>query len=317
MTGAMARHDVLVAGLASLAVLAACGENASTPEVDAAPPPDACNPKWPPASDCSDPCFDMDGPRLVMDIMPSELGLAAPPQGSRPIRVALFLGIAPQPQNLINAWTREEAIDRWATLIRDTNVVFAQCQMHLEVEAVQVIALPARLLELQGNEPGSFGGHPPPGTPNPDLFDYQQNERLTAESLELFRYGKQYSSKNAISVFTVESLIYYSNQMLSPAGGLSNPPNIYHHVDDYPYRNSVLMVPDYGVCGSLPRGLAVGTLGQEIGHMLLNTGGHVTIAGNLMNDGVDITPEQCDVMAANLTRLFGEAEVPDPGPPPS
>lgn len=297
---------------AALVLLVACDNAPATPDAV----PDACTPTFPAANDCSDPCYDSDGPRLVMDIQPAELGIAAPPAGSRAIRVALFMGVAPQPQQPLTEWSRAQAIGRWANLIRDTNTIFAQCGMHLEVEAVQVIALPSRLLVgLQANESTSFGGHPPPGTPNPDLFDYQQNERLTAESVELFGYGKQFSSKNAISVFTVDSIIYYSNQMLSVPGGLSNPPNIYHHPDDYPHRNSVLVVPDYGVCGSLPGPMAAPTLGQEIGHMLLNTGGHTTINRNLMNNGTQVTPEQCQLMNVNLPRLFGDAEVPDPGPP--
>lgn len=291
--------------------LAACGGSGAAPDAM----PDACIPVLPPAQDCSDLCYEANGPELVMDISPAELGLAPPAAGSRPIRVALFSSVAPQPQDAATAWTREQAIERWATLIRDTSTIFAQCQMHLEVEAVQVISLPARLLQLKGNEEGSFGGHPPPGTPNPDLFDYNQHERLTAESFELFSYGKRFSSKNAISVFTVRELIYYSNQQLSRAGGLSNPANIYHHPDDYPYRNSVLLVPRYGACGSLHGRMAPATLGQEIGHMLLNTGGHVTEAGNLMNNGTALTAEQCQRMSANLTSLFGDAEVPDPGPP--
>ncbi|MEJ7598377.1 MAG: hypothetical protein WKG01_10740 [Kofleriaceae bacterium] len=36
---------------------------------------------------------------------------------------------------------------------------------------------------------------------------------------------------------------------------------------------------------------------------------------NLMNNGTQVTPEQCQLMNANLPRLFGDAEVPDPGPP--
>lgn len=291
--------------------LLGCNRTAATPDAQ----PDACFPASPAPEDCSDPCYDARGPELVIELSVDELAIEPPPSGSRPIRVALFSSVAPQPQQPLTAWTREQAIERWATLVRDTNAIFAQCNMHLEVEAVQVIALPARLLELQGNEEGSFGGHPPPGTENPDLFDYQQNERLTADAMELFRYGKQFSSKNAISVFTVREIIYYSNQMLSAAGGLSNPPNIYHHPDDYPYRNSVLVVPQYGVCGSLHGRMAAATLGQEIGHMLLNTGGHVTLRNNLMNDGTLLTPEQCQLMDENLTRLFGDAEVPDPGPP--
>lgn len=270
----------------------------------------------PAAASCADPCFDADGPRTVMEIEPAELGLAAPPAGSRAVRVALFMGIAPQPMQPLTEWTRAQVIDRWATLVQATNTIFAQCQLHLEVEAVHVVALPSRLLvDLQANEPTSFGGHPPPGTPNPDLFDYQQNERLSSESLELFGYGKQFSSNNAISVFSVDGIVYYSNQMLSVPGGLSNPPNIFHHPDDYPYRNSVLVVPDYGLCGAIPGPMAAPTLGQELGHMLLNTGGHTTVNRNLMNNGTNVTPEQCQLMNANLTRLFGDAEVADPGPP--
>lgn len=306
MTAIMTSRNALV-----LAAAAACGGSQATPDAV----PEVCEPQVPHADDCADACFDANGPQLVMDIPPEALGIGPPPTGSRPIRVALFLGVAPQPQQPISAWTRDQAIERWASLVRDTNLVFSQCQMHLEVEAVQVIALPARLLELDGNEEGSFGGHPPAGTPNPDLFDYQQQERLTAESIELFRYGKEFSSNNAISVFTVESIIYYSNQVLSSAGGLSNPPNIYHHVDDYPYRNSVLVVPEYGLCGALPGPMRAATLGQEIGHMLLNTGGHTTENRNLMNNGTGLTLEQCQLMEANLVRLFGDADVPDPGPP--
>lgn len=37
------------------------------------------------------------------------------------------------------------------------------------------------------------------GDSEPDLFDYQLNQRLTAESVELFSYGKQFSSKNVSS----------------------------------------------------------------------------------------------------------------------
>ncbi|MGE0396516.1 MAG: hypothetical protein AB7T06_07360 [Kofleriaceae bacterium] len=306
-------HDAEMARYLALALsLVACDNAPATPDAVL----DACVATYPFANDCSDPCFDSDGPKPVMDIQPEELGIAAAPATSSPIRVALFLGIAPQPKQPLTEWTRDQVIDRWASLIRGTNTIFAQCGMHLEVEAVQVIALPSRLLVgLQANEPTSFGGHPPAGTPHPDLFDYEQHERLTAESMELFRYGKQFSSKNAISVFTVDSIIYYSNQMLSVPGGLSNPPNIYHHADDYPYRNSVLVVPEYGVCGSIPGPMRAATLGQEIGHMLLNTGGHVTQNGNLMNNGTNVTPEQCQRMSGNLSRLFGTAAVPDPGPP--
>lgn len=51
------------------------------------------------------------------------------------------------------------------------------------------------------------------------------------------------------------------------------------------------------------------------GHSLLNTGGHTTVNRNLMNNGTQVTPEQCQLMNANLPRLFGDTELPDPGPP--
>ena len=71
--------------------------------------PDACFPLVPAAQDCADPCYDAHGPELVMDISPAELGIAPPPSGSRPIRVALFTSVAPQPQQPLTAWTREQA----------------------------------------------------------------------------------------------------------------------------------------------------------------------------------------------------------------
>lgn len=293
-------------------MLAGCGGGpAAVPDAQ----PDACVATVPPPQTCADPCFDTAGPQIVMELSADELALAAPVAGSRPIRVALFSAVAPQMPEPAAAWAREQVIERWATVVRDTNTIFAQCNMHLEVETVQVISLPARLLEFDANDPQSFGGHPPPGTENPDLFDYNQNERLTPDARELFSYGKQVSSPNAISVFTVRKLVYYSNQMLSAAAGLSNPPNIYHHPDDYPYRNSVLLAPRYPSCGALHGALSARALGQEIGHMLLNTGGHVTDQGNLMNNGTTLTPEQCARIEDNLGRLFGDTAVPDPGPP--
>ncbi len=303
----MLAHRAIVALV--IIPVAACGDNLAAPALDAAP---VCVLIQPPADDCSDPCLDERGPTLVAEIAVGDLALAPPPAGSTPIRVGLFYTIAPQPSN---GWTNADAIARFRKIVVDTNDIFVQCDMHLEVEAAQVVALPARLLDLQGNEEGSFGGHPPPGTPDPDLFDYQQNERLTAESRELFAYGKLHTSKNAISAFTVSHIVYYSNQQLSEAGGLSNPPNIYHHVDDYPYRNSVILVPTYGACGALPGEVDRRTFAHELGHMLLNSGGHSTEFRNLMNDGTRLSTAQCTAMRANLDRLYGTAELPDPGPP--
>lgn len=303
----MRLRTILAAGL----LVAGCGDNnLAPPEPDAAP----CIPADPPADDCSDACFDDLGPELLLELSLDELEPPAPPAGSTPIRIGLFYAVAPQPSD---AWTRAAAAGRMREIVYYTDMILAQCNMHVEVEAAQVIVLPARLLDIQGNEEGSFGGHPPEGTPNPDLFDYDQNERLTAESLELFRHGKGYTSKNTIDAYTVDHIVYYANQVLDEAGGLSYPPNIYHHVDDYPYRNAVLLVPTYGACGDLPGTPGSRTLAHEIGHMLLNTGGHDGAPNNLMVNGTILTAAQCATMATNLEALFGDAEVPDPGPPPT
>lgn len=296
--------------LLATAVAAGCGDNLAAPVT-----PDAdtsCTPAVPPAADCSDPCFDDRGPELRIELTADELLLPDPPVGSTPVMVGIFYAVAPQESD---TWTRNDAIRTIREFLYWTSETLAQCEMHVEVETAQVIAIPAHLLDHQGNEEGSFGGHPPEGTPNPDLFDYQQNERLTADSRELFTYGKQHTSKNTIAAFTVSNIVYYANQQRDAAGGLSYPPNIYHHPDDYPYRNSVLLVPTYGACGELPGTVERRMLAHEIGHMLLNTGGHAGDDDNLLVNGAVLTPEQCATMHANLDALFGDAEVPDPGPP--
>ncbi len=300
----MSRRLILV-----LPLLVACGDNYVVPPD---PPDAACAQADPPAADCADPCFNRHGPELRLELTLDELALPAPPAGSTPVRVSLFYTVAPQaPQG----WTRAEVVGQMRQIVTSTDAILVQCNMHVELEVAQVVALPARLLDIEGNEEGSFGGHPPEGTPSPDRFDYDQNERLTAESRELFRYGKAYSSKNTIDAYTIDHIVYYANQMLDEAGGLSYPANIYHHADDYPYRNAVLLVPAYGACGDLPGVPDARTLAHEIGHMLLNSGGHVGTFNNLMVGGSRLTPEQCTTMAANLAALFGDAEVPDPGPP--
>lgn len=125
----------------------------------------------------------MRGPqqRLLFDV--ATLGLSAPPAGSTAIDVGIFYTVSPHE----GTYSAEDLASRVRGIAMATNSSVAQCEMHVEVEAAHIVAIPARLLDIQGNEQGSFGGHPPEGTPNPDLFDYEQHERLTAESLELFR----------------------------------------------------------------------------------------------------------------------------------
>ena len=131
-------------------------------------------------------------------------------------------------------------------------MILAPCKMHLELEAAQVVTLPKRLLRIQGNGRGSSGGHPPPGTKDPELLVYQENERLTEDTRDLFGYGKRHTSPNTIAVFTVEHITYFIGQHLTAAGGLSFAPNVYHDDQDYPLRNSVLLVGRYPPDGGLP-----------------------------------------------------------------
>ena len=81
-------------------------------------------------------------------------------------------------------WTRADAIEEINEVLAATDSILAQCELTLAVETAQVVVLPSDLLDFQGNEPGSFGGHPPPGTPNPRLFNYNQDERLTSDARE-------------------------------------------------------------------------------------------------------------------------------------
>lgn len=247
---------------------------------------------------------------LAQELDVGSLGLSPPPPNSLPVRVGIFLseqirsGSAPS----VNA-----AMERTRAIVASTNAILAQCNLHLELETAQILGLPDRLLDIAGNRQGSWGGHPPAGVGDPDLFSYEQNERLTEETRELFSYAKRATSPNAISAFHVRSIEYYIGNVRTAAEGLSFPPNQYHHADDYPQRNSVLLV------GHSVEGLFSNVSGRvfahEIGHMLLNSGSHEPIAENLMARGTALTTPQCERMRANRLHLYGEQSVPDPGPP--
>lgn len=261
------------------------------------------------------------GIETFVDVSPS-LQSPGAPVGSLPVAAALFMTIPRQPSQPPIA--PAVVADRARRLVEDTNRILAQCALHLAMEAVQVIAVPPHLTSVAGNERGSWGGHPPHDVGDPDSFTYQENERLTSDTRELFEYGKRFTSRNAIAVFVVTEIEYYIGEQRTPAGGLSFAPVAYHHVDDYPLRNSVLVKP----IGRDPTGLPYSSgyvVAHELGHMLLNTGDHTAPGavsaieefGNLMLGGTaaQLTGEQCDRMRANRERLFGDEAVPDPGPP--
>lgn len=257
---------------------------------------------------------DVDAPRLLVELDPAGIGLQPPDLRSLAVSVGIFLTMRNAPADI--PWSEADAAHKIRRLIQDANAILRQCNIHLALETAQVIALPDRLLQIQGNDEGSWGGHPPPGIEDPELFNYQQNERLTEETRDLFGYGKQYTSPNTIAVFTVEHITYYAERQLTAAGGLSFPPNMFHHEDDYPFRNSVLLVGKYATDGSLPSIEGENALAHEIGHMLLNSGDHESDSSNLMSSfGTALTPDQCERMRYNRNWLFGEEAIPDPGPP--
>lgn len=236
-------------------------------------------------------------PRIeLLDDLSSLLEPPDAPPGSVPVAVGLFMSASRIGES--------GAVDRARELIANTNEILEQCDLHLVMEAAQVIALPPHLLTVQGNEIGSWGGHPPDSVGDPDLFMYYENERLTTDTRELFAYGKRYTTRNAIAIFTVEGIEYYIGAERTGAAGLAFPPVIFHHPDDYPVRNSVLATAADGRL-----------IAHELGHMLLNTGDHWGEGANLMLDGTDLTSDQCDRMHENRERLFGDDAVPDPGPP--
>jgi hypothetical protein len=147
---------------------------------------------------------------------------------------------------------RTEVIEELQETLAYAEMLLGQCQLGLQVEVAQLVLLPERLFNIVGNRKGSYGGHPPPEVGDPDRFSYDANERLTPATRELFAYGKRFTTPNAIAVFVVGDVEYYIGEQQVYAGGLSFPPNKYHHPDDYP----ILLV--VGLC------VLVGSIGTEL-----------------------------------------------------
>ena len=251
---------------------------------------------------------------LVAELDPSVLSIGPPIEGATPVEVGFFIALR-------STGAEEPPVADAGQLLREliegADRILAQCDLSLRAEAAQIIVLPNRLVRFQANDESSFGGHPPPGTENPELFTYRRNERLTDDARELFAYGKRHTSPNTIGVFTVGTVVYFAAQELTPAGGVSFPPNAFHHEDDYPLRNALVLVPDYLPRQLLPARIRPDALAHELAHMLLNSGEHVTVASNLMGEGGGtlLTNAQCERMRENNELLFGVAEIADPGPP--
>ena len=256
---------------------------------------------------CSNPTTQKEGSEkdsieTIFELDTSLLSIKPPRSDYKVLNIGLFLSVPINSSPIISENSIVSDINK---AVNGVNQIFSQCDVAVFVEKVQVIGLPDHLLDIQGNEVGSWGGHPPAGIVDVDSFNYAQEYRLTEDTRELFGYGKQHVSPNAISVFTVRHIEYYAEQQLTSAGGLSFPPNDYHHTDDYPLRNSVLIVNFAGNSQVPALESEVRTIVHEFAHMLVNTGEHSTAPNNIFNSGT-FNVEQCERIQSNITLLFGE-----------
>lgn len=255
-------------------------------------------------------------PVLVGVLDSAELGLAPPEPGTGTfVDAGVFLGVATDEAE--GGWrTRASAVIRGAVDFANREV-FAQCGIHVRLERAGVVALPKRLLSIRGNEEGSWGGHPPPGVEDSLGFLYDEEERLTADTRDLFGFGKLHTSPNTITAFTVDHITYFIGHDEVDAGGLSFPPVVYHHADDFPMRNSVLVIGGRRPAGGVPDAVSGHVLAHELAHMLLNSPLHGGEAGSLMGPagGTGLDAEECARMRENNEALFGDTLVPDPGRP--
>ncbi|MBW3661324.1 MAG: hypothetical protein KY397_06800 [Gemmatimonadetes bacterium] len=249
---------------------------------------------------------ESDAPRVVLSLAPAELALPAPPAGSEAVRIGFYL-TTPHGAEI----ARADAAAAIGSTVAGASEILGACGLHLAVEGAGVVSVPGRLLTVDGNERGSWGGHPPDSVGDADAFMHEQDERLTAEARELFGSVRAGLPDNAIAAFVVRGIEFWIGEEQEPAAGLSFAPVIYHAEADYPLRNSVLLRST----APLPGGSVRRLLAHELGHMLLNTGTHTGDEDNLMQSGESLTAEQCAVMGENLARLYGEERVVDPGLP--
>lgn len=194
--------------------------------------------------------------------------------------------------------------------------VFAQCGLRPNLLRAELARVPSRLLHVTANTPESWAGLAPAGK-NSERFNYDLHERLTPEVRELFSYARRGLPDRALVVVVADQIDYFAAKQATRAGGLSFPPNVYHHADDFPLRNGVLLSGTYVGCGSLPKAPMTRVIAHELGHMLLNQAHHEEDPRNLMGtvSGPELRPEQCAKIRANLQTLYGEKPFADPGPP--
>lgn len=238
-----------------------------------------------------------------------DVTLDAPPR-AHALRVGVFVSVVDaEPRR---PWDRSDAARTIVEALTRTASILAVCDISLMLQAVHVVSVPSRYATVEGNAPTSWGGFAPASEPDPDTFNHGLDERVVEEPAALFGYAHRHIDDNAIAILVVDDILYHAAQVATPAGGLSFPPIVYHHPDDYPLRNGVLAAGAYGSDGEIPAKINGRTIAHELGHMLLDTAQHVGADDNLMLSGDNLVPAQCALMAANIAALYGNAVVIDP-----
>ena len=214
------------------------------------------------------------------------------------------------------AFDRAAARAYLARIVQTTDDALAPCGVGLDLDRAEVLAVPARLLTIDGNAPDAWGGLAPPGV-DADAFNYARGDRLPALVRELFDRARDGASRSAIAIVVVDDVYYHAAGKRTRAGGLSFPPLVYHHPDDFPLRNGVLVGTGYLRCGELPIALHPRVVAHELGHMLLDTAHHDADDANVMSPmlGPGLRPEQCARIRAAATTTYGPEPVVDPRAP--
>lgn len=236
--------------------------------------------------------------------------LALEDQGSPASTLDVGLFIVTRPEAGDWAVAEAEALGRDG--LRDAAAILAACELGLRVQAAAVVSAPAELLDVEGNEEGAWGGMAPEGEPDPDAFNHALNERLSPEPRALFEHARTSLSPGAIAIVVVDSITYWAGGEARLAGGLSFPPVVYHHEDDHPTRNGVLVAASYPGPGALPTRVNGLTIAHELGHMLLDTAQHSGPEDGLMQAGDALTAEQCATMRETAAGIYGDATDADP-----
>lgn len=289
---------LLLACLALTAV--ACGET-TAPEIAAEP--------------CSAPTSEPDRPTRQCALDPA--AILEPSDAGTSAQIALYLVVPSDGQSPRRAWGRADA----ELLARETFVrtaeIYEACDIGFDLLAAEVLVVPESMQTIVGNATDSWGGEAPPGEDDPDAFNHARGERLADDPRALFSLRSEGLHDGALGIFVVDDIVYHAAQEPTPASGLSFAPVVFHHPDDFPLRNAVLVASAHGGLGQIPSRINGRTVAHELAHMLLDTGTHDSEHNGgdsdaLMLGGDVLFEGECQIMRDNIARLYGDDPVIDP-----